>query len=133
GAHAVIAQVGDSRIYRLRWGRTSQLTTDHTLINHQVLQGMITEAEARTMRGRHVITRAVGHLDYVEADTFTIDLVAGDRFLLCTDGLHGYLKEGEIESLLGEPTVEAAARRGVELANDRGGRDNITALVVAVR
>jgi len=132
GDQAVIAQVGDSRVYRKSDGKAQQITIDHTLINHQLQQGLITAEQARTMRGRNVITRAVGHHDYVEVDTFEVDLCRGDRFLLCTDGLHGVLAPGEVETLLAEPTVEAAARRSIELANERGGKDNITALVVGI-
>ena len=60
------------------------------------------------------------------------EVLPGDQFILCSDGLHGYLKEGEVELLLGEPTVEGSARRAIELANDRGGRDNITAVIVNI-
>jgi PPM family protein phosphatase len=133
GDLAGIAQVGDSRVYRLSHGATSQITVDHTLLNQRLREGLASPGEARTMRGRNVITRAVGHHDYVEVDTFAVDLEPGDRFLLCTDGLHGYLAPGEVDALLAEPTVEAAVRRGVDLANERGGKDNITALVVGIR
>ena len=92
-----------------------------------------TPEDARAMRGKNVITRAVGHRDYVEVDTFSVEIRPGDRFLICSDGLHGYLRAGEADLLLNEPTVEAAARRAIEVANERGGRDNITAVVVAVR
>jgi protein phosphatase len=132
GDHAVVAQVGDSRVYRLRGGQAEQVTIDHTLINHQLQQGLITPEQALTMRGRNVITRAVGHRDYVEVDTFALDLEPGDRFLICSDGLHGYLMPGEVEDLLAEPSVEAAARRSIEVANGRGGKDNITAVIVDI-
>ena len=136
GDHAFVAQVGDSRVYRLhgRPGerRAQQITVDHTLINHQIQQGLITPEQAAGMRGRNVITRAVGHRDWVEIDTFALALAPADRFLICSDGLHGYLREGEVELLLGEPTVEGSARRAIELANDRGGRDNITAVIVNI-
>ena len=132
GNEAVVAQVGDSRVYRFRDGRATQVTIDHTLINHQIRQGLITAEQGRTMRGRNVITRAVGHRDYVEVDTFALDLAHGDRFLICSDGLHGYLAAGEVDQLLAEPSVEQAARRGIDLALDRGGKDNITSVVVAI-
>jgi serine/threonine protein phosphatase PrpC len=132
GEHAVFGQVGDSRIYRLRDGMAEQMTEDHTLAQHKIKLGLVTPEEARTMKGRNTITRAVGHRDYVEVDTFHVPLEAGDRFLLCSDGLHGYLRPGEVESLLSEPRIEDAARRGIEMANERGGKDNITAVVVAL-
>jgi protein phosphatase len=125
------AQVGDSRIYRIRDGAGAQLTEDHTLINYKIKQGLITPDEARTMRGKNVITRAVGHKDYVEVDTNEVEVRAGDRFLLCSDGLHGYLSDGELEQVLNAGPEEDAPKRFVELANQRGGKDNITVVVVA--
>ena len=87
---AFAAHVGDSRVYRVRKGAVLQLTEDHTLINYKVKHGMMTKAEAEKASGKNVITRAVGHKDYVQVDTADIDVAAGDRFLLCSDGLHGY-------------------------------------------
>jgi|SRR5579883_1706119 len=132
GHLAFIAQVGDSRVYHLRGGRAAQVTDDHTLVNHQIRQGLVTAEEARSMKGHNVITRAVGHRDYVEVDTFEIELLPGDRFLVCSDGLHGYLRPGEVEELLGGQSLESGARRAIDLANERGGKDNVTAVVVAV-
>jgi protein phosphatase len=131
-AWGLLAQVGDSRIYLIRAGRAEQLTEDHTLINYRLKLGEITAEQARTMKGRNVITRAVGHMDYVEVDMREVDVHAGDRFLLCSDGLHGYLREGELESLLVGDDAAAVTPPLIALANDRGGRDNITALVVVV-
>jgi protein phosphatase len=129
---AVTAQVGDSRIYRVRGGVELQLTEDHTLINYKLKRGMITEEEARTTKGKNVITRAVGHRDYVEVDTTLVDVRPGDRFLLCSDGLHGYLAGGEVAEMLGVGEDAQAPDLFVDLANSRGGRDNITAVVVCV-
>jgi len=132
GDYAVTAQVGDSRIYQVREGTASQVTEDHTLISWQLREGLITREEARRSPHRNVITRAVGNRDYVEVDTGLIVLAAGDRFLLCSDGLHGYLREEEISvvTFLG---AEAAVCRFIEIANDRGGKDNITAIMVEVQ
>lgn len=132
GEHAVTAQVGDSRIYLMRDGRAAQLTEDHTLINYKLKQGLITEEQARTMKGKNVITRAVGHKDYVEVDTRVITVQPGDRFLLCSDGLHGYLQDGEVERLMDAAPPEEAPKRFIALANDRGGKDNITVITVFV-
>jgi len=129
--HGVIAQVGDSRIYLLREGQVYQLTEDHTLVAWQVKQGIISEAEAALSPHKNVITRAVGSRDYVQVDTHCIEIGAGDRFLLCSDGLHGYLSEQEIAPILALG-AQLAANRLVELANSRGGRDNITAVVVEI-
>jgi PPM family protein phosphatase len=131
GGIGFIAQVGDSRVYLARKGRVVQLTEDHTLVNFRLKLGLITPEEAASAPGKNVITRAVGHQDYVEVDTLDLPAEPGDRFLLCSDGLHGYLQDGELDRLLEGEREEVAARL-VDLANDRGGRDNITVLVCDV-
>jgi protein phosphatase len=131
GEHAVTAQVGDSRIYRVENGAVEQLTEDHTLIAWQLKQGLITPQEAARSPHKNVITRAVGNREYVQVDTKCIPLSPGVRFLLCSDGLHGYLKDNDIPpivSLGGSPAVG----RFIRLANDRGGKDNITAVLVEI-
>jgi len=125
---AYIAQVGDSRVYLTRDGKTAQLTEDHTLVNFRLKLGLITAEEAANSPGKNVITRAVGHQDYVEVDTIELEIQSGDRFMLCSDGLHGYLLDGEVDGLL-KGEREAVANRLIELANERGGRDNITVVV----
>ena len=132
GALAVTAQVGDSRIYLMRGGRAEQVTEDHTLVAWQVKKGLITADEARHSPQKNVITRAVGSREYVQVDTRSLPVVPGDRFLLCSDGLHGYLEDSEVASFA-TGDVEDAAARAVEIANRRGGRDNITAVVVDIR
>lgn len=128
---AFIAQVGDSRVYLFRGGRSAQLTEDHTLINFRLKLGLITPEEAANAPGKNVITRAVGHQDYVEVDCIDIEIEPGDRFMLCSDGLHGYLDDGELDTLLlGDR--DAVAKRLVDLANERGGKDNTTVVVVDV-
>jgi protein phosphatase len=131
GGIGFIAQVGDSRVYLARKGRVVQLTEDHTLVNFRLKLGLITPEEAASAPGKNVITRAVGHQDYVEVDTLDIKAESGDRFLLCSDGLHGYLQDGELDRLL-EGEREVVAAQLVDLANDRGGRDNITVVVCDV-
>jgi serine/threonine protein phosphatase PrpC len=130
-SHGVLAQVGDSRIYLMRQGGVYQLTEDHTLVAWQVKQGIISEAEAALSPHKNVITRAVGSRDYVQVDTQCIEIGPGDRFLLCSDGLHGYLQDDEIGAILGLGAQVACARL-IDLANTRGGRDNITALVIEI-
>jgi protein phosphatase len=128
---AFAAHVGDSRVYRVRGPSVLQMTEDHTLINYKVKHGMMTKAEAEKASGKNVITRAVGHKDYVQVDTVDIDVVVGDRFLLCSDGLHGYLNDDrEVADLCGDGALEECAEAAVALANQRGGKDNITALVI---
>jgi len=128
---AYIAQVGDSRVYLTRDGKTAQLTEDHTLVNFRLKLGLITAEEAANSPGKNVITRAVGHQDYVEVDTLDLEIQKGDRFMLCSDGLHGYLLDNEVDGLM-RGDREAVANRLIELANERGGRDNITVVVVDV-
>lgn len=131
GKLAFAAHVGDSRVYRVRGNQVLQLTEDHTLINYKVKHGMMTRAEAEKATGKNVITRAVGHKDYVQVDTADIDIASGDRFLLCSDGLHGYFtSDKEVVDLCGEGPLDECAEAAVALANQRGGKDNITALVV---
>jgi len=125
---AYIAQVGDSRVYLARDGKTVQLTEDHTLVNFRLKLGLITAEEAASSPSKNVITRAVGHQDYVEVDTISMDVQPGDRFMLCSDGLHGYLEDGEVHGCL-QGDRETVVRQLIHLANDRGGRDNITAVV----
>ncbi|MGC4088679.1 MAG: protein phosphatase 2C domain-containing protein [Polyangiaceae bacterium] len=131
GDSVVLGQVGDSRIYRVRQGRSQQLTEDHTLIAWQLKQGLITEDEARVSKQRNVITRAVGSRDYVQVDTSVWASNPGDSYLLCSDGLHGYLQLDEVSQVLSE-RGDRAVRSLIERANNRGGKDNITAVVVEV-
>src|SRR5690242_16284988 len=126
---AFAVHVGDSRVYRVRRGSVLQLTEDHTLINYKVKHGMMTREEAERASGKNVITRAVGHKDYVQVDTADIDVAAGDRFLLCSDGLHGYFtNDHEIVELCADGELEECAEAAIALANQRGGKDNITAV-----
>jgi protein phosphatase len=131
GGSLVIGQVGDSRIYQIREEAAIQVTEDHTLIAWQIKQGIISADEARMSPHRNVITRAVGNRDYVEVDTSVITVNPGDRYLLCSDGLHGYLhldEIAEIAALGGDEAVDEF----IKTANARGGRDNITAVLVEI-
>jgi protein phosphatase len=132
GAHGLIAQVGDSRVYRVRDGRAEQMTEDHTLVREHVKAGLLTEEQAKVAPYQNVITRAVGNRDWVEVDTLIVPLQPKDRFMLCSDGLHGYLDLAEIPGIMAGPPIEEAAEALVRVANTRGGRDNITAVVVEV-
>lgn len=131
GAFAVTGQVGDTRVYCIREGEAMQLTEDHTLINWQLRQGIITPEEAMFSPHKNVITRAVGNKEYVQVDTQIVSVSIGDKFLLCSDGLHGYVKKNEIPAIL-ELGPGAACERLIDLANERGGRDNITSVIVEI-
>ncbi len=131
GRSLVTGQVGDSRIYQIRGSQAEQITEDHTLIAWQMKQGIISADEAKISPHRNVITRAVGNRDYVEVDTSVLTIEPGDRYLLCSDGLHGYLELDEVASIaaLGG---DVAVDRFIDVANSRGGRDNITAVLVEI-
>jgi serine/threonine protein phosphatase PrpC len=133
GGFAFAAHVGDSRVYRVRGEQVLQMTEDHTLINYKLKHGLISAAEAEASTDRHVITRAVGQKDHVQVDTVDVDTIAGDRFLLCTDGLHSYLRDrAEVAELMGGDDMAVSARAALALANERGGQDNITAVFVSI-
>ena len=129
GKIGIVGQVGDSRVYLARDGRVSQLTEDHTLVNYQIKHGLITPEEAKRSRVRNVITRAVGHKDYVEVDTLPIPLFARDRILLCSDGLHGYLNDEALSRIMAKD-VQEAVLESIRFANEQGGSDNITSLLI---
>jgi PPM family protein phosphatase len=128
-----IVNVGDSRTYRMRNGELEQLTEDHNVTSELVRTGRITPAEARTHRQRSVLTRAVGVDDDVESDVLEVLVAVDDRFLLCSDGLYGEVPDDLISSLLrrlGDP--QEAANELIRTAVARGGRDNVTAVIVDV-
>jgi protein phosphatase len=127
-----LAHVGDSRVYMLRQGRSVVATQDHTYVAALVAQGKLTPEEAERAANKNVLLRAVGPKDWVEVDTRMVRHQPGDAFLLCTDGLHGYLKTGELEQLFDPADLEASLERLVQLALERGGKDNITAVAVTV-
>jgi len=131
GELGITAQVGDSRIYLIRNKQAVRLTEDHTLIAWQLKTGLISEQEAAKSPHKNVITRAVGSREYVQVDTYCMDVKPGDVYLLCSDGLHGYIEDHEIPELVsqgGYPSVE----RLIGIANQRGGRDNITVVTVEI-
>ena len=132
GTKGVIGHVGDSRVYLVRNGQCHRLTEDHTLIAAQLRAGTITREQAATSQYRNVITRAVGIQESVQVDTLLVDLMPGDTYVLCSDGLHGYLNDEEIIPLMQGTASADMPRRFVELANERGGKDNITAIQVEV-
>jgi serine/threonine protein phosphatase PrpC len=132
GEHAVIGHVGDSRIYLLRNGQVHRLTEDHTLVNAQIKAGQLTKEQALTSQFRNVITRAVGIQESVQVDTLLVDLVPGDLYILCSDGMHGYLPDEEAVEVFSAEPIEELPSKLIDLSNARGGKDNITAVVVSV-
>ena len=128
-----VAQVGDSRAYLLRGRKISQLTDDHSWVAEQVRLGTMTLAEAQVSPFRNIITRSIGTAAVVEPDVFTQPLKVGDTLVLCSDGLSGHLEAPEIEAITESHSPSAAALALVDAANECGGRDNITALILSVR
>jgi serine/threonine protein phosphatase PrpC len=128
-----IAHVGDSRAYLLRAGSMDQLTADHSLVAEKVRVGILTPQEADASEMQSVLTRAVGSNSSVEVDTDEQVLLAGDFVLLCTDGLTRMVTDPEIAStLLTSASAQESAERLVDLANDNGGVDNVSVIVLRV-
>jgi PPM family protein phosphatase len=133
GERAHIAHVGDSRAYRLRSGALERLTQDHTLVARMVKEGRLRPEEAERHPQRNMITRALGVDPDVRVDLTAVDLDEGDRLLLCSDGLPSMVQEDSIEeALAAETDPQAAADRLVDMANEAGGEDNITVVVIDV-
>jgi protein phosphatase len=129
--YAYFAHVGDSRLYLLRCGLLFQLTNDHSLVAEQVRAGLIPEEEAETHHLRNVITRSVGYQEEEDVDTYYCKIEKGDTFLLCSDGLHGKLKDQAIAKILPKPLGECSKELILQ-ANNNGGQDNITVVLVRI-
>jgi serine/threonine protein phosphatase PrpC len=132
GHQGFIAHVGDSRIYLQRAGHVQQVTEDHTVFNELIKRGKLSREQIEKVQQKNAITRAVGVYERVEVDTLVMELIAGDTLVLASDGLHGYLETPEE---LGAPLAlagDASVKALIDLANARGGKDNITTVVVKV-
>jgi protein phosphatase len=125
-----LGHVGDSRAYVYRDGRARQISEDHSWIQEQVRAGLISPEEAAGSRFRNIITRSVGFEPSVEPDLAGLAVQAGDCFLLCSDGLSNYLTVDEIGQVLTACFYRDVAQVFVDLANERGGDDNVTCLVI---
>ncbi len=132
GTRGFYAHVGDSRIYLNRNESVHQLTEDHSLINELLKRGRLTPEQIAKLNMKNAVTRAVGVYESVEADTLDFDVLAGDRFLLCSDGLTEYAQPTDILRVFRETPEDKVAQTFIDLANQGGGKDNITALVVKV-
>jgi PPM family protein phosphatase len=131
GAKAGLVHVGDSRAYRIRQGRIRLLTEDHSVVAELLRHREIGEEEARDHPHRHVLTRALGVRRQVEPDVGELEAASGDLFVLCSDGLNAHVEDEEIAQIAGGPgDPQKACERLVELANERGGEDNTTVVVV---
>jgi len=127
-----IANVGDSRAYLIRDGEIRQISRDHSFVGDQVAAGLITADQARSSPHRNVITRALGYQSGVTVDLFRWPLQIDDIIVLCSDGLHGLVSDAEIAQIAGEAAPDDAVHQLIDLANSRGGTDNITVAVVQV-
>ncbi len=128
---AAIAHVGDSRCYRVRDGKLEKLTYDHSWVEEQLQRGIITAQEARGHRWKNVITRALGNKLDVEVDVQSATIAEQDLFLLCSDGLSGMVAADELEQLAREePDLEELARKMIIAANNAGGQDNISLILI---
>ena len=129
-----VGHIGDSRLYRLRGGTFEQVTRDHSLLQEQIDSGMITREQARHSQNKNLVTRAVGIDPTVEAEVHTYGVEQGDIYLLCSDGLSDMVSDEDIQLTLTSlhANLPLAAQQLVQQANDNGGRDNVSVILVRV-
>jgi protein phosphatase len=130
GENALFAHVGDSRAYLVRGDLIQQVSEDHSLVNEQIKAGMITPEEAKHSRYKNIITRSVGFEEEVQVDVMGLVTKPGDFFILCSDGLANLVEDREIREIVSGHSLKDAPKKLIELANERGGDDNITVSVV---
>src|SRR5688500_4886942 len=128
--HAFFAHVGDSRAYLIRGDLIQQISEDHSLVNEQIKAGMITPEEAKHSRYKNIITRSVGFEEEVQVDVMGLVSEPGDVFVLCSDGLANMLEDRELLELVRATSFGDLPKKLVDVANERGGDDNITVIVV---
>jgi PPM family protein phosphatase len=136
GERAFIAHVGDSRVYLVRQNQVVQLTEDHSLVNELIRHGKVTReslASSPYASYKNAVTRALGVYETTQVDTVDLEVLPGDQFLICSDGLHSYLQDKDIISFLSEDHVTAVPQNLVDHANKGGGHDNITAVIIRVQ
>ncbi len=126
---AYIANVGDSRGYFVHQDKIEQVTEDHSLVTEQIKAGILSSDDAKGHRLKNIITRSVGYQPDVESDLKIKDLQRGDKVLLCSDGLSNLVEDHEINSMLQKYSVKEACEKLIDLANERGGDDNITVVI----
>jgi protein phosphatase len=135
GERVSIAHVGDSRLYRFREDVLERLTIDHSFVQEQLVAGTLTDLEAQLSQSRHLVTRALGVQEQVAPDLAEYEVKSGDIYLLCSDGLHDLVDDADIALALEclQPDMELAADTLIAMANDRGGLDNISAVLIKVK
>ena len=129
-----VGHVGDSRLYRMRDDVLEQVTRDHSLLQEQIDSGLISKEDARSSHNKNLVTRAVGIDPEVEAEVHSYDVKEGDIFLLCSDGLNDMIEDDEIQMTLIalRSNLELTAQQLVQAANDAGGRDNVSVMLVRI-
>jgi protein phosphatase len=130
-----VAHLGDSRLYRLRDGELAQLTRDHSLLQDQIDSGIITAEQARFSQNKNLVTRALGVEPTVDTELNEYDVLPGDVYLLCSDGLNDMVIDDEIALTLSalSANLPLCATQLVEMANDNGGRDNVSVILVKIK
>jgi serine/threonine protein phosphatase PrpC len=130
-----VVHLGDSRLYRLRGDEFQQITRDHSLLQEQIDSGMLTPEQARLSRNKNLVTRALGVDPVVEPEIRDYDVRAGDIYLLCSDGLPDMVEDEDIAVTLSSQSsdLEACASHLVNMANDNGGRDNISVVLIKIK
>ena len=130
----VVAHVGDSRCYRIRHRHAEALTRDHTVTNEQVLMGVLSTREAAEARTSHLLSRSLGSEMFVSVETNEHQVLPGDVFLLCSDGLHNLVSAPEMAEIATRHVgLEDAVQELVDLANQRGGNDNVSVQLIRIR
>ena len=133
GDQAFFAHVGDSRAYLIRGDLIQQISEDHSLVNEQIKAGMITPEEAKHSRYKNIITRSVGFEEEVQVDVMGLLCEPGDVFVLCSDGMANMMEDPEILHIVRHHPLSEVPRTLVDLANERGGDDNITVIAVQIQ
>jgi len=130
-----VAHIGDSRLYRLRGDEFQKVTRDHSLLQEQLDSGMISEEQARHSQNRNLVTRALGIDPQVEAEIRDYEVRPGDLYLFCSDGLNDMVEDQDIAETLAmlSANLESCATRLIDMANDNGGRDNVSVILVKVK
>ena len=130
-----VAHIGDSRLYRLRGEQFEQVTRDHSFLQEQIDSGLITKEQARHAQGKNLVLRALGIDPQVEPEIHDYEVAVGDVYLLCSDGLNDMVEDVELGETLQalSANLELCATQLIQMANDNGGRDNVSVILVKVR
>ncbi len=132
GRSGFLAHVGDSRIYLVRDGRVHHLTEDHSLLQDHLKKGLLRDEEVEKFPYKNVVTRAVGIMESAQVDTLHMEVTPGDHFLICSDGLYEYIGDEEIPGMFTDRSLGEITKHLIDLANQRGGKDNITAVLIGI-